>query len=75
MALKKIQVCKDDLEVANARIDAGTDLLENISEKLEGISDILIDCGLINVVEDTRKSLEEIEYGRKVIADMLNGGK
>ena len=75
MALKKIQVCKDDLEVANARIDAGTDLLENISEKLEGISDILIDCGLINVVEDTWKSLEEIEYGRKVIADMLNGGK
>lgn len=75
MALKKIQVCKDDLEVANARIDAGTDLLENVFEKLEGISDILIDCGLINVVEDTRQSLEEIEDGRKIIADMLNGGK
>lgn len=75
MALKKINVCKDDLEVANARIDAGTDLLENIFEKLEGISDILIDCGLINVVEDTRKSLEEIEYGRLIIADMLHGGK
>lgn len=75
MALKKINVSKDDLEVANTRIDAGTDLLENVFEKLEGISDILIDCGLINVVEDTRKSLEEIEYGRKVIADMLNGGK
>ena len=75
MALKKINVCKDDLEVANARIDAGTDLLENIFEKLEGISDILIDCGLINVVEDTRTSLEEIEYGRKIIESMLNGGK
>lgn len=75
MALTKINVCKDDLEVANARIDAGTDLLENISEKLEGISDILIDCGLINVVEDTRKSLEEIEHGRLIIADMLHGGK
>ena len=75
MALKKIQLCKDDLEVANARIDAGTDLLENVFEKLEGISDILIDCGLINVVEDTRKSLEEIEYGRKIIESMLNGGK
>ena len=75
MALTKINVCKDDLEVANARIDAGTDLLENIFEKLEGISDILIDCGLINVVEDTRNSLEEIEDGRKIIESMLNGGK
>ena len=75
MALKKIQVCKDDLQVAHNRIDAGTDLLENIFEKLEGISDILIDCGLINVVEDTRTSLEEIEYGRKIIESMLNGGK
>ena len=75
MAITKINVCKDDLEVANARIDAGTDLLENIFEKLEGISDILIDCGLINVVEDTRTSLEEIEYGRKIIESMLNGGK
>ena len=75
MALKKIQVCKDDLQVAHNRIDAGTDILETILETLSKHEDVLVDCGLEELVTSANRSLELIETGRVIINDMLNGGK
>lgn len=74
MALKKINVCKDDLEVANARIDAGTDSLETVLEALKELN-LYIDEDISNIIDLCNRSLEEIEYGRELIANMLNGGK
>ena len=74
MALKKINVCKDDLEVANARIDAGTDSLETVLEALKELN-LYIDEDISNIIDLCNRSLDEIEYGRKIIESMLNGGK
>ena len=75
MALKKIQVCKDDLQVAHNRIDAGTDTLVTILETLSKHEDVLVDCGFEDLVTNANRSLELIETGRVIIENMLNEGK
>lgn len=74
MTLKKLQVCKDDLQVAHNRIDAGTDSLETVLEALKELN-LYIDEDISNIIDLCNSSLDEIEYGRKVIESMLNGGK
>lgn len=74
MALKKINVSKDDLELANARINAGTDILEIVLDSLRELN-MYIDQDITNIIDCCRKSLDETEHGREVIESMLNGGK